>query len=282
MTARAPAEKLGILSPSEIPDFAPRLSPDPPPILVRAKISPQQPPATAHASATAAQTIRNHEQFVHSAVIKKLTTSFNLVSAKQFEQSFDLCEQAFIISTRILQDPRKSLEVTRLITHLSGLLCRENQIAMADKVARLAINLSNERSEIECQLLSRVVLNISRCYRDQNHIFSAMSLLKRGIRVVENNTRASRDMSSLLMELSNCYLMLSVKTNRHRQSILRGHSRELFDKTIYLNVVASGEWSPYLGILIFRRWVTLHKCELKEEAQHLIGLKHYVQSRKFR
>ena len=165
----------------------------------------------------------------------------------------------------------------------------EDSKAIADKVAGLAIDLSNGRSKIECHLLSQVVLNTSKGYHDQNHIFSAISLLKRGVRVVEKNTRVensrriSQDISRLLIELSNCYLLLSVMANNmRRQSSLRRLSREFFEEAIYLNVVLSDEWSSFIGSLMFRRWVTLPKCELKEEAQQLIALKNYVQSRKFR
>jgi hypothetical protein len=234
------------------------------------------------ANATPEEIARQHEHDVYTVVLKKLTTGMNLVPAKLFQQSFDLCEQAVIISTRI-QDPEKLSEIARRIAHLSELLCAENQLDMADKIACFAIDLTSGCTQIELRLLCRAVVNIGRRHSEQHHIFSAMSLLKYGIKTFKKNRHDSQYASSLSVELSNCYLMLTTRTKSdNRQTLLRRQSREFFDEAIYFNVVASGEWSPYLGTLIFRRWVMLNKCGLKQEAQHLISIKHYTQSRKFR
>jgi hypothetical protein len=234
------------------------------------------------AAATPEEIARQHEQNVRLAVSKKLTTAISLIPAKLFQQSFDLCEQAAIISTRI-QDPKFLSQIARQIAHLSGLLCDQNQLEMADRTGRYALDLASSCSQIDLRVVFRAIIKISICHCEQNHIFDAKNLLKYGIKIFKKNTRDSQDVSTLWVELSNCYLLLSVRTHSdRRQASLRKLSRELFDKAIYLNVMASAEWCPFLGTLIFRRWIMLHKCGLKQEAQHLISIKHYVQSRKFR
>jgi hypothetical protein len=125
LTARDPEEELGILKPNQIPVSTPQLS-TPPGLPARAQEPPnpskptvkptvriQPPSATTPGFITAHQTIRQHEQCVHLAVIKKLRTSFDLASVNLFEQSFDLCEQAFFISTRFIKDPNANSKKKR-------------------------------------------------------------------------------------------------------------------------------------------------------------------------
>jgi tetratricopeptide (TPR) repeat protein len=256
--------------------------------IVRQRNSPQQPPIPAPAPVTAKQIARQQEQNIHLELSKQLTKALTLITERKFEHAFDLCVAVAIASAGNLHDPRKLSEIANRIAHLSNLLCNENQLAMADKVVRFAIHFSNERapsdrSPVECRLLCNAMLNISRCYCEQNDLFKAISLLKRGLKLSEENMHIYRNMSMLPIELSNCYLTLSLRAkSSQRQLSLQRLSRELFDQTLYLNVVKFREWSPHLGHLIFRRWVTLIRCELREEAQHLILVKHWVQSRKFR